>query len=297
MSTVPEVTAETERFEFATDRDEYYSYCLWPYQPPTATDDKFRGVNLLFHSFQCAGVDRRAYDLVDALRDSIGAFRTVFGIKLIDGCLGWEFYFYDYRRREREISIRRVMDALAPFARIDIRPQESLPYFMFSIDIDDALLAGRRNLDVVHMYIGNVGSAVSSGIAYGVRPRSVTLENFYFFFDARSQLDEVENKVCASPYLDSTRLRNLDEVIWPELARCHTICVANKQANDCIYYSGIDVVQLLYFLERMRYPREIVRMIEDNRANLDHLLYDVGIDYRMEGDRIEVLKSGYYNVF
>jgi hypothetical protein len=297
MSSLPAAVTAADRFEFATAADEYYSYCLWPYRPVAPSEDKFRGVNLLYHSFECAGIDGRAFDLVDALRAAIGAFRTVFGIKLIDGRLGWEFYFYDYRRRERDISISRVLEALAPFARCGIRPQESLPYFMFSIDVDDALVRGIRDLDVVHMYIGNVGSAVSSGIAYGVQPDSVTLENFYFFFDARTQLDEVENKVCASPFLDSTRLHSLDDVIWPELARCHTICVANKQANDCIYYSGIDIGQLLYFLDRMQYPREIIRMIEDNRSSLDHLLYDVGIDYRLNGSRLEVLKSGYYNVF
>ncbi len=35
----------------------------------------------------------------------------------------------------------------------------------------------------------------------------------------------------------------------------------------------------------------------ENRSRLDHLLYDVGIDYRMEGDELKILKSGYYGFF
>jgi hypothetical protein len=37
--------------------------------------------------------------------------------------------------------------------------------------------------------------------------------------------------------------------------------------------------------------------VEENRTKLDHLLYDVGIDYRMEGDKLVILKSGYYGTF
>lgn len=285
-----------DRFEYATDRDAYFNYCLWPYQPVAAAQDKFRGINLLYQSFALAGMPRQAYDFCESLRAALGQFQTVFGIKMIGGRLGWEFYFYDYQRRDRTISISRTLQAIAPFARSEIRPNESLPYFMFSIDVDDALVTGRRDLDVVHMYVGNVGSDVSSGIAYGLRPQSTTLENFYFFFDARKQLQEAVDKVFCSAYVDAAQVE-VDQIFWPELRDCHTICIANKQGNDCIYFSGINVDQLLFFLRRLDYPAETVRFVEDNRGNLDHLLYDVGLDYRAEGAQVHILKSGYYNVF
>lgn len=285
-----------DRFEFATAQDPHVNYCLWQYHPAAPAEDKFRAVNLLYHSFALAGIDPRAYAMVDALRDAIGPFRTVFGIKLIDGRLGWEYYFYDYRRRSREVSISRVLAALQPFARCAIRPNESLPYFMFSIDIDDALAAGRRELDVVHMYVGNPGSTVSSGIAYALRPASATLENFYFFFDAKTQLEDAASKIFCSPHVDPAAIRP-EGILLPELRDCHTICVANKQRNDCVYFSGVNVDQLLFFLERIGYPREIQAMVRENRASLDHLLYDVGIDYRIEDGKMQVLKSGYYGVF
>ncbi|MGE0419966.1 MAG: hypothetical protein AB7O80_24440 [Acetobacteraceae bacterium] len=285
-----------DRFEYATAQDPALNYCLWDYPAPAPAEDKFRSVNLLFQSFDHAGVDARAFDVVEALRDGIGPFRTVFGTKLIGQRLGWEFYFYDYKRRQREVSITRVLDALRPLMPCPIVPNENLPYFMFSLDLDDDLATGRRPLDVVHMYIGNPGSTVSSGIAYALRTTGATLENFYFFFDAPTQLTDVAKKVVSSAHFDDTQCR-LDAVMVPELRECRTICVANKQTHDCIYFSGVDVGQLLWFLETLQYPPPIVDFVRDNRASLDHLLFDVGFDYRFDNGALRVLKSGYYGVF
>jgi hypothetical protein len=285
-----------DRFEYATAADRYFNYCLWPYQPVAATEDKFRGINILYQSFEFAGLSPRAYAFVEAIRDAIGPFQTVFGIKQVEGRMGWEFYFYDYGRRERKVSISRVLEAIRPFCRCDVVPNENLPYFMFSIDVDDDLVTGRRALDVVHMYVGNPGSSVSSGIAYALRADSSTLENFYFFFDAKTQLLQAADKVCCSAYVDTTRL-HFDRILRPELRECRTICVANKRQNDCVYFSEINLDQLLYFLTALSYPPAIVAFFRQNRGSLDHLLYDVGLDYAVDGADVRILKSGYYNVF
>jgi len=220
----------------------------------------------------------------------------VFGVKLIEGQFAWEFYFYDYARRQREVSITRVLEAIRPLVRCDVRANESLPYFMFSLDLDADLAAGRRDLDVVHMYVGNPGSAVSSGIAYAVGRGGVRLENFYFFFNAERQLDEAAGKICSSAHFDDLRMP-VDAVLVPQLRRCKTICIANKQTHDCVYFSGVDVAQLGYFLERLTYPEPVVAFVRQHASQLDHLLFDVGFDYRMEGGRLAILKSGYYGVF
>jgi len=285
-----------ERYEYTTSWDPSLNYCLWEYSPAVPAEDKFRSVNLLFQSFDHAGVDARAFDIVDAIREAIGPFRTVFGVKQLEDRLAWEFYFYDYKRRQREVSISRVLDAIRPLARCDVKVNENLPYFMFSLDLDADLAGGRRDIDVVHMYVGNPGSTVSSGIAYALRAQDTTLENFYFFFDAANQLADASKKICSSAHFDDTSMP-VEAVLVPELRTCKTICVANKQTHDCVYFSGIDVHQLLFFLERLRYPDAIVSFVRQNRANLDHLRFDVGFDYRMAAGRLAILKSGYYGVF
>jgi hypothetical protein len=287
----------TQRFEYATAQDPALNYCLWPYRRPEPSEDKFRSINLLLQSFDLAGVGERAYALVDAVRDAIGPFKTVFGIKLHEARLFWEFYFYDYARSEREVSISGMIEALAPFARCRVQPNERLPYFMFSVDIDDELARGARELDVVHMYVGNAGSTVSSGIAYALEPQdSATLENFYFFFDAGTQREQAAAKIASSAYFDPGRM-HMEQALIPELVDCETICVANKRTHDCVYFSGIDVGQLAWFLERFGYPEPVQRFVREHRSMLDHLLFDVGIDYRLQDEGVAYLKSGYYGVF
>jgi len=282
--------------EHTTAHDRYYNYCLYDYKPVASPENKLRPVNLLYDSFRFTRIDSRAYNVVDAIREGIGMHNTVWGIKLVGEEIGWEFYFYDYQRRERERSITKVLDAIRPWLPCRVPVNENDHYFMFSLDVRDDLLSGEKELDEVHMYVGNTASVVSSGICYSLTSGVRKLENFYFFFDPKTQRNDIVAKVVSSAFIDTTVI-DLDSILWPELRDCGTICIANKQHNDCAYFSGINVDQFLFFLRRMNYPAPLVSWVEGNRPHLDHLLYDVGIDYRMEGDEVVILKSGYYGIF
>lgn len=285
-----------DRLEKTTPEDAFIDYCAWEYRPSSPWEGKFRSVNLLFHSFEVGGMGEQAYALVDALREAFGVGRTVWGVKQRDGELAWEFYFYDYRRRERERSLSRFVEVLRPFTPCAVQPDEGIPYFMFSVDVNDALVSGRRPLEEVHLYIGNPGSRVSSGICYAVTPGRRRLENFYFFFDREQHLQDAASKAACSVHLDTTRIA-ADAVFRPELLPCKTLCVANKQENDSIYFSRVQVNPLLFFLREHNYPPELASFVGAHRADLDHLLYDVGFDYRMENGELRILKSGYYGFF
>jgi hypothetical protein len=238
----------------------------------------------------------RVFDLVQAIREGFGILRTVWGVKQLGREIRWEFYFYDYRKRERERSITRLLDILRPFVPCEIKADESLDYFMFSVDIYKNLISKAENLEEVHMYIGNAGSTVSSGICYSVTPAGTRLENLYFFFDAKTQMDLIIDKIFCSAYVDITKI-DLDRILWPELRGCRVIVVANKQGNDAVYFSRINIDQLIFFMRRMTYPKELISFAEENRAKLDHLQFDVGYDYKIEGNELTILKSGYYGIF
>ena len=269
---------------------------MWEYKPLVPHENKFRSVNLLFHSFEVAGLDEQPFHLVQAIREGIGLSRTVWGVKHLGEKMAWEFYFYDYRRREREISMTKLLDVLKPFVSCKLKANDHLLYFMFSIDIHEDLLSGSRELQEIHMYIGNPGSTVSSGICYSLTDRGTRLENFYFFFDAQREREEILAKIACSAHVDSTLIK-MDQILWPELRDCRVIVVANKQRNDSVYFSGVTVDQLILFLKRMKYPGELTSFVEKNRSRLDHLRYDVGFDYRMEGKQWVIVKSGYYGFF
>lgn len=290
------MTKTLENLEYSTAQDLYYDFCLWEYKPLTSCDNKLRSSNLLFHSFDFTGLDERISELTKAIREGFGVSHTVWGLKKIGDDIRWEFYFYDYRRVERERSITKLLNILRPYIRCPVEVNEKLHYFMFSIDIDDALVSGKRDLDEIHMYIGNPGSTVSSGICYSLKRSGTRLENYYFFFDAVKNQKDIVIKAMTSAYLDVTVV-GLDQIFWPEMRNCEVIVVANKQGNDAVYFSRINVDQLIFFMRRLGYPKEFLSFVEENRSRLDHLLFDVGYDYRMEGKDLVILKSGYYGIF
>jgi len=291
----------SEAVEYTEKDDPYYDYCLWEYSPVSADSGKLRSSNLLFHSFDVAGVSEKMGDFCRALRKGMGPFNTVWGVKWMNGSLSWEFYFYDYQRLERERSISRFLDISSGYFKCKLKYSEQRPYFMFSVDIDEALLSGRRELDELNIYIGNIGSNVSSGICYSYTENGLRLDNFYFFFDAATENQDIIGKISSSAHLDLPGL-DIDAIMWPEMLSCKTIVVANKKHNEGIYFSRIGIDQLIMFLSRCGFPEALVKYLRQNRHLLDHLLYDVGYDYIMQdkadigGDGIEVLKASYYGI-
>ncbi|MFW6237323.1 MAG: hypothetical protein ACOC3F_02955 [Desulfosudaceae bacterium] len=283
-------------FEYTRPGDVFHDYCLHRYEPPASPAGKFRSVNLLRNSFAVLGAGDAMHDLVAGLRKELGRGNTVWGVQKAGQTICWEYYFYDYRRRDRERSLSRVLHAMRPWAATRLVPNENLPYFMFSIDISDDLLAQKRPLEAVHLYIGTPGSTVSAGICYALTESGARLENFYYFFHPAEQLDQIIAKVTCSVQIDDRRIFR-EEILWPELLNCTTICCANKPWCDCIYFSGITVDQYLFFLNKLAYPESIIRFVAENRARLDHLLFDVGFDYRMENGSLVIPKSAYYGTF
>ena len=283
---------ELERVS-ATDR--FADYCLWQYEPPTKPLGKLRSASLLWQSLALTGASPCIADACDLLRRELGPFRTVWGVKQFADRYAYEFYFYDYERLTRAVSVGRVLKALQPLVDCPLRYPDERPYFMFSLDLDNRTVEQTRRLEEVSIYIGNPGSSVSSGICYNYSERGLRLDNFYFFFDAAREMEHIRAKIACSAHLDLPNFP-MDQILWPELRDCGVVVVANKKHNDGVYFSRINVDQLILFLKRTRYPSDLIAFVETNRDDLDHLLYDVGIDYVKTANGLEIVKSAFYGL-
>lgn len=282
--------------ELCREGEPCFDYCMWPYEPRTPVAGKLRASNLLFQSFAVAGLADVLMPVCSALRQALGENRTVWGVKYAEGTLSWEFYFYDYERLERQLSLTRVLEVLKPFVNCDLQFSESRPYFMFSIDLDASWAAADKRLDALSIYMGNIGNHVSSGISYELSKQGLVFDNLYYFFDGQTEFGEAMEKLACSAHLDLPGLA-LSDVAWPEMRDCGVLVVANKRNCEGIYYGRVGVEKLLWAMERMAMPAALRDYIRANQAQLDHLLFDVGIDYRMEDGEIRFLKSAYYGVF
>ncbi|MGI9335540.1 MAG: hypothetical protein ACR2RL_20525 [Gammaproteobacteria bacterium] len=294
-STASDDALQSAAMEYTAPDDRYVDFCLWEYTPPASPAGKLRAVNLLNHSFQIAGARSAVPHVCRAIREALGSFRTVWGVKYTGGRLSWELYFYDYGRLERTVSVSRLVEALGTLLACRLRYDERHPYFMFSIDLDEAHLLGGGALDEINIYIGNVGSDVSSGLCYALTDAGLELDNLYCFFDAADH-ETIVAKLACSAHIELPRL-DPGELLWPELLDCKTVVVANKKRCDGLYFSRIDVHQLVAFMRRVQMPHALRHFVDGHAAQLDHLLFDVGYDYVMRDGRIVVLKSSYYGVF
>ena len=284
-----------EPLERVKPGDRFADFCLWDYHPPTPSVGKLASANLLWRAVEASGEGSALRQACEAFRDALGPFQTVYGVKKLGDRLSFEFYFYDYGRLERRVSIPRVVEILAPLAPHPLTGLEKRPYFMFSIDLDEAVAARRRPLEIVNVYLGNPGSSVSSGICYEVSPAGIRLANFYFFFDRRKEMDDIVAKLSCSAHHD---LRGLpvSQILRPQLLDCEVVVVANKKFNDGVYFSRIRIDALIRFLASESFPEDLVRFVRAHRDELDHLLYDVGIDYRVECGEARTLKCAFYGL-
>lgn len=275
----------------STDEDRYFDYCLQPYDPLRDPRGKLRSESLLWNSLDVAGAPPALDEVLRAIQRTAGRDMTVVGVKHQGGRLWWELYFYDRLKEDPAVRAASIINAVAPWFRIVPGPRETVPYFMFSFDVHPETAEG-GSVEVVNLYLPYY--EVQGGRSYKLSADRLEMDNVYRFLHPKTEIRQIVHDIQQSVFVDYTRV-SLSRVLLPELIDCNRICVAKKRFADAVYYSGIDVGQLLFFLRTFGYPAPITAFVAASRARLDHLRFDVGIDYTMRPDGSLVMtKSSYY---
>ncbi len=276
-------------------KDRFADFCLWDYEPVRPAQGKLRSSTLLWAFLEMTGADPFIRECCEAMRAALGPFKTVWGIKEREGQFSFEFYFYDYARLERTSSVERVLAGLSPLLSSDLSVSPQRPYFMFSIDIDEKVIASRR-IDELSLYIGNPTNSVSSGLCYNVTAQATRLDNLYYFFDRKKEFELIQAKVACSAHLDLRRL-DLNAILWPDMMDCGIVVVANKKFNDGVYFARLPFEGFERFVRKVGFPADYAAFIGQHREELDHMLFDVGIDYVLTENGIKLVKSAIYGLF
>jgi hypothetical protein len=274
-----------------TEGDRYFDYCLQPYDPASSPTGKLGSESLLWNSLDVAGAPRELDEALRAVQAATGRGMTVFGVKHLGGRIWWALYFYDPRKEDAGVRASAVIEAVRPWFEVHPRPSESVPYFMFSLDLTSETLR-HRTVDVLNLYLPCY--VVQGGRSYKLTRAGAELDNVYRFHHPKAEIREIIHQVKQSVFVDFGRVP-LARVLLPQLLSCNRICVAKKRTADALYFSGLLVDQLLFFLERFAYPAPVLSFVRDHRSELDHLRFDVGFDYVMEPDgALTMTKSSYY---
>lgn len=291
MTQAARETPAARSLVYVTDEDRFVDYCLQPYDPLRDPRGKLRSESLLWNSLDVAAAPASLDEALVAVQQRAGRDMTVVGVKHQEGRLWWELYFYDRLKEDPAVRADSITAAVAPWFQIVPRPRETVPYFMFSFDVHPQTAQG-GTVDVVNLYLPYY--EVQGGRSYKLSADRLEMDNVYRFLHPKLEIHEILHDIRQSVFVDFTRVP-LARVLLPELIDCNRICVAKKRFADAVYYSGIDVGQLLFFLRLLRYPSGIVEFVETHRSRLDHLRFDVGVDYAVQADGSLVMtKSSYY---
>ena len=278
--------------------DSYFNYCLWPYSPPSPPHKaSLAQINFLLASFRDHDLLEQGQSLLHRLAQFLGPYKTVFGIKQFADNFWWEFYIYDYDLQHRRIQANDLLHFLKPTLHSSLEVSPSLPYFMFSFQITPHQLRTGASLDAVDLYMGLFGGTLFAGKAYTLDHTNFPrLKNIYTFFDSKVDRDSIKQAVNCGAYLEG-RSDIADLLLESQYADCDIICVSSKAANDCIYYSGLNIGQLIAFLRQFNHSPSLVAMAETYYDQLGHLLFDIGLDYCVTNQKLVYLKSSFYGIF
>jgi len=282
-------------FELARSHpgDRYFDYCLQPYQARRPPQGKLRSENLLWQSLHMNGCADSFTAPLGALQQALGRDMTVWGAKYDGSAIWWELYFYDPQKEATEATLTGLRHILAPWIEIAPTANEATPYMMVSFDLFPQSFAESRTVSEVNLYL--TGTEAHEGRSYRVHGSTKELANTYCFMEPKRDIDRVLPLLKSSVFVDYTEPSVLSSVLIPELFACKRVCVAKKRFGDGIYFSGIHVEQLLWFLERFDYPEPTTAFIRRFRDELDHLYFDVGIDYsQAEDGTISYPKTSFY---
>lgn len=272
--------------------DRYFDYCLQPYQPRRPTEGKLRAENILWKSLAVAGCADSYREPLGAMQRGLGRDMTVWGVKHAEGRLWWELYVYDPRKEDPAATVHGVSEILSPWFDIAPSPRESIPYMMFSFDVSPHTFEAGR-VERINLYM--TGTEEHAGRSYVATEEGLELDNEYVFMEPKRDIDRLLPLLQSSVFVDYSEETVLARVLLPKLFACKRVCIAKKRLSDAIYFSGIDVDQLLWFLRSFEYPDPIVSFVSSHRDGFEHLYFDVGIDYRQEEDgSIVYPKTSFY---
>lgn len=288
----PAPRVATRPLELSQPSDPYFDYCLQPYVPRPATQEALRAVNVLVESFARAGVEAEGVALIERLRATLGLNKTVWGIKHRVGVpiRAWELYFYNWAspgEREGGIELGPVVDACGPLVDVPVGPCSGLPWHMFSVELDSTVLRAGRGA-TVEFYIGSRN--------YTLRSDGLEMKNMYTFHRPLEDVADLLERLDLCPHFDRT-ISHTGTLIPFELKECHRVCVANKRNHDAMYFHRVDTRTMRWFARWQRWPEDFTAHLDDLGPRLEHLLWDVGFDYRRTMGGLEFVQSGIYGTF
>ena len=274
----------------ASDRDRPLNIGFEVYRPIRPLAGKSRGENLFWHSLMVAGCIERWDDPLHVLQRARGRDRTIWGIHydLEREALSWEIRVLSPALAELRTSLADAA-ALAPGleaepeacavvgVHFDANTEATIPALEFHVRSSE----DPRKFEVIR----------ASGETREVVSRDLLRE-------PKREIDDVLPAVKTSEAVDfSAHPRLLGRVMIPEIYACRRLHISKRPGRDALCFSGLNVDQLLFTYKRFELPEPMLEFLTIHRDALEHLLFDVCVEYREQDGRIHYPSVAIYGCF
>ncbi|MEY4984610.1 MAG: hypothetical protein RIR62_2876 [Pseudomonadota bacterium] len=265
--------------------DAFRDFCQWDYDPPCPpATGMFRQAALLWHSLTLVPCGGELAWMFHAIRDAIGPFRTVWGVKSGAGGLSWELYFYDYDRQDRRTGLATLDKALPGLFAPGLTDADGWPWFMASVEFDAGTVATGR-IGCVDLYFEGEGGTISAGLSEVWDGRTRRAKNDYRFYRSREDRAAVLRDLAAEP--------PLPKGFAPGCFEEEIFVISRKAASNAAYFSRVGIDGTLAFAEAAGLDPRLARFLRDHRDALSPYLFDLGLDHR-DGT---LLRGAIYGIF
>lgn len=261
----------------------YFDYCHLEYEPIATTKNKKNSQDIFFSILT---KDEKTF--INNLIKQIGKEKIVWGIKTDHEkkTLEKELYFYNYNQKDPSLDLKRFLNT----KNTEIKLTNKIPYFMYSLNLDNNLIE-KNILNEINIYLKNNINR-TGGTSYKIIKNKIELENKYTFYNINEKkliMQDILNSIFFYP-----SKKNIHKLFPKYLEKFYTVCIAKKRKKDRIYYSRININQLMKFTKDFNFKKEIKDYLDNNKEKLDHLYYDISIDYITKYGDLKIMKIGFY---
>lgn len=268
-------------------------FCQWPYEPwATPTSGGLRQEAILDHALELFDTSGKTREIIELVQQKFGHFNTVWGLKSQATNISIELYFYDYERKNRRITFTSIKDALTDVFETDLKVNENIPFFMWSMEIDPQAPKRTREIDI---YCNGAGGTISGGECFTVNKDGYEFKNLYYFFEVPRDAQLASETLTSGPRLAG--LPALPAQFSPGASQEEVYVVARKRYNDAIYLSRMPLHGTIRTLEAADFNKPILDFVKEHEKVLRHHRFDVGIDFVVGSDsQTKITKSGLYGI-
>lgn len=300
MPTAEPLPGELDR---ASDRDRHINLGFEAYRPVRPLVDKVRAENLLWHSLLHAGVLEQWDEPLHAIQRHVGRDRSVWGIfvDLDGGALSWELRLLNTEARSPLGLLDALRATLAPWIELAPGLEQAPPYAVLGLRFDASTMA-QGKLETVELHERSPGTRELEVYRTGASSRVLVSRDTVL--EPKRHIDEVLPLIKQSEFVDfAADKRLLGRVLIPELFACRRLHISKRPGCDerpgcdALCFSGVNIEQLLFAYKRFEFPAALLGFLTAHQAQLEHLLFDVSVEYRGNADKIEYPRVGYYGSF